>query len=128
MEGSSILATAISEEASQAEILGIVRRAGSSFYWAMRLLPTPKRNAMFAVYAFCREVDDVADGPMSPADKMRGLDLWQSEIDALYRGVPKHIVTRALAGPILVADAMDQSFASVYFGCGGAASAGAPEI
>ena len=41
----------------------IVRRAGTSFYWAMRFLPRPKREAMFALYAYCREVDDIADEP-----------------------------------------------------------------
>ena len=71
---------------------------------------------MFAVYAFCREVDDVADGPMSPADKMRGLDLWQSEIDALYRGVPKHIVTRALAGPIQAYGLAKDDFEAIIAG------------
>ena len=40
-----------------------MRRSGTSFYWAMRLLPAEKREAMFAVYAFCREVDDIADEP-----------------------------------------------------------------
>ena len=43
------------------EIEKKVRKAGSSFYWAMRLLDAEKRRAMYAVYAFCREVDDIAD-------------------------------------------------------------------
>ncbi len=78
----------------------IVRRSGTSFYWAMRVLPLFKRNAMFAVYAFCREVDDVADGPDEPAAKMRELDKWQDEIDRLYEGNPTHLVTQALATPV----------------------------
>jgi phytoene/squalene synthetase len=41
----------------------LVRRSGTSFYWAIRMLPEEKRRAMFAVYAFCREVDDIADEP-----------------------------------------------------------------
>src|SRR5262249_48197347 len=40
----------------------VVVKARTSFYWAMRLLPAEKRQAMFAVYAFCRVVDDIADG------------------------------------------------------------------
>jgi phytoene synthase len=58
----------------------------SSFYTAMRLLPKDRREAMYAVYAFCRSVDDVADDG-GPAD-MRAdeLDRWRADIDALYAG------------------------------------------
>ncbi|MEM1199536.1 MAG: squalene/phytoene synthase family protein, partial [Pseudomonadota bacterium] len=38
-----------------------VRKASTSFYWAMRILPKERRHAIFAVYAFCRQVDDIAD-------------------------------------------------------------------
>ena len=38
-----------------------VKQSGSSFYWGMKLLPKEKRRGMFAIYAFCREVDDIAD-------------------------------------------------------------------
>ena len=38
-----------------------VKKSGSSFYWGMKLLPEEKRRAMFSIYAFCREVDDIAD-------------------------------------------------------------------
>ncbi len=106
----------MSEDDSRTEIVGIVRRAGSSFYWAMRLLPPAKRDAMFAVYAFCREVDDIADGPMAPDDKRRGLDDWQSEIDALYRGEPRHIVTRALVGPVHTYGLAKEDFEAVIAG------------
>ena len=78
----------------------IVKRSGTSFYWAMRVLPPFKRNAMFAVYAFCREVDDIADGPDAPAAKMRALDEWRDEIDRLYEGNPSHLITQALAIPV----------------------------
>ena len=39
-----------------------VKQSGSSFFWAMRLMAPQKRNAIYSVYAFCREVDDIADG------------------------------------------------------------------
>ena len=55
----------------------VVRRSGSSFFWAMRVLPRFKRDAMFAVYAFCREVDDIADDPGDPADKLHRLKDWR---------------------------------------------------
>jgi presqualene diphosphate synthase len=63
-----------------------VRAAGSSFYWAMRLLPPERRTGVFAIYAFCRAVDDIADGPKSRDAKIDALDAWHHHIDALYAG------------------------------------------
>lgn len=61
--------------------------SGSSFYLAMRLLPRTEREAMFAVYAFCRAIDDVADeGELSRHERRAELDRWRSDIDALYAG------------------------------------------
>jgi phytoene synthase len=61
--------------------------SGSSFYAAMRLLPKAERAAMFAVYDFCRKVDDIADeeGP-NEAERRAQLDVWRRGIDALYDG------------------------------------------
>lgn len=78
----------------------VVRRSGTSFFWAMRVLPAVKRDAMYAVYAFCREVDDVVDDPGDPADKMVRLAAWREEIERLFGGEPSFPVTRALAGPV----------------------------
>ena len=85
---------------ADAAIADRVARAGTSFYWAMRLLPPPRRNAMFAVYAFCREVDDIADEPGTLAAKREGLDAWRREIDALYAGRPTHPIAQALMAPV----------------------------
>jgi len=61
--------------------------AGSSFYAGMRILPKAEREAMFAIYAFCREVDDIADDQQSerPA-RAAALAQWHADIDALYDG------------------------------------------
>jgi phytoene synthase len=61
--------------------------AGSSFYAAMRLLPLAEREAMFAIYAFCRKVDDIADEP-GPTRAQRGaaLDAWREDLARLYAG------------------------------------------
>ncbi len=75
-----------------------VRRSGTSFYWAMRLLPPPKRHAMFSIYAFCREVDDIADDARPLDAKRRDLARWREEIEAVYAGRPRHPVSRAIAG------------------------------
>ena len=74
-----------------------VQAAGSSFYWAMRFLPPHKREALFAIYAFCREVDDIADGALSREDKVIALDRWRRKIEDLYAGKPGDEITRALA-------------------------------
>jgi presqualene diphosphate synthase len=60
--------------------------AGSSFYAGMRILPREKREAMYAVYAFCRIVDDIADGDAATDDPAGAMNLWRENIDALYEG------------------------------------------
>jgi squalene synthase HpnD len=76
-----------------------VEAAGTSFYWAMRLLPKHRRNGMYAIYAFCREVDDIADGTRPVEYKIAALAAWREEIDALYTGHPRHVVAHALSKP-----------------------------
>ena len=63
--------------------------SGSSFYAAMRLLPPAERAAMFAIYGFCRVVDDVADEPgPSPDERRAELNAWRADVAALYAGQP----------------------------------------
>ena len=70
--------------------------SGSSFYYAFRFLPPPRRAAITAFYAFCREVDDVVD-ECSDAQVAAGkLAWWRAELDGLYAGRPQHPVTQAL--------------------------------
>jgi len=65
------------------------KASGSSFYLAMRLMPQAERDAMFAIYAFCRKVDDIADdGVGTREERKRRLDGWRSDLAALYRGEP----------------------------------------
>ena len=65
------------------------RASGSSFYMAMRLLPKAEREAMFALYAFSRAVDDIADeGNDSRAARHAALDDWRRDIERLYAGAP----------------------------------------
>ncbi len=59
--------------------------AGSSFYTAMRILPQQKRDAVMAVYAFCRAVDDIADDWRAPcAPRLQALQEWRTRIDGIY--------------------------------------------
>lgn len=78
----------------------MVTGAGSSFYWALRFLPRERREAMFAVYAFCRTVDDIADGPLGIDDKLRQLAEWREEIVRLYAGRARRPIARALEAPV----------------------------
>ena len=98
MDGVSPDVTATAEDVAHVD--AIVREAGTSFFWAMRVLPADRRQAMFAVYAFCREVDDVADADAEAAAKVRALDGWRGEIDALYAGSPARATSRALIAPV----------------------------
>ncbi len=70
--------------------------SGSSFYYSFLFLPTEKRRAITAVYAYCREVDDVVDEVSEPAVAEAKLAWWRGEIAALGRGQPAHPVTKAL--------------------------------
>jgi phytoene synthase len=71
-------------------------KSGSSFYYSFRFLPPDRRRAITALYAFCREVDDVVD-EVPDADIARAkLGWWRSEVANLFAGHPQHPVTRAL--------------------------------
>jgi len=75
------------------------RASGSSFYLAMRILPHAQRDAMFAIYSFCRQVDDIADA-RGPRDKrLAELVAWRSDVKALYKG-SLTARTRDLAKPV----------------------------
>ena len=82
------------------DVDAIVRRSGSSFYWAMRILPAERRQAMFALYAYCREVDDIADEAGTPDEKYARLQEWRAEVDRLFAGKPVDPVARALVDPV----------------------------
>jgi presqualene diphosphate synthase len=93
-----------------------VEAAGTSFYWAMRLLPKHRRNGMYAVYAFCREVDDIADGEQPVEHKIAALARWREEIDDLYAGQPRRLVARALREPTLRYDLRRRDFVAIIDG------------
>lgn len=64
------------------------RASGSSFYAAMRIMPSGQREAMFEIYSFCRAVDDVADDGGPRSARLEELARWRKDIDALYAGAP----------------------------------------
>ena len=70
--------------------------SGSSFYYSFLFLEPRRRQAITALYAFCREVDDVVDECPDPALARTKLAWWRGEVQALYEGRPTHPVTQAL--------------------------------
>jgi len=71
--------------------------SGSSFYYSFLFLPPERRRAITALYAFCREVDDIADEVKDVGVARTKLAWWRTEVANLFAGHPQHPVTRALA-------------------------------
>ena len=99
-----------------AHVRRVVTRSGTSFLWGMKVLPAERRHAMYAIYAFCREVDDVADEPGETTAKKRGLADWREEIARLYAGKPQWLTTRALLQPVRRFDLPREEFLAVIDG------------
>ncbi len=73
-------------DGAAAEVRAIVRASGSSFLAGMRVLPRARRASIHAIYAYCRVIDDIADGPGDAAAKAAALDGWAAELDAAREG------------------------------------------
>jgi phytoene synthase len=74
--------------------------SGSSFYYSFLFLPAERRRAITALYAYCREVDDVVDECTDAGVARTKLAWWRDEVGNLYTGSPRHPVTQALAPAI----------------------------
>jgi phytoene synthase len=70
--------------------------SGSSFYYAFLFLPAPRRAAITAFYAFCREVDDVVDDMVDAGVAATKLAWWRNEVQQSFKGSPTHPVMKAL--------------------------------
>ena len=75
----------------------LTRKSRSNFYYAFLLLPRPQREAMYAVYAFCRIVDDVVDAGGDPQVQRKALAHWRREVRRCFEGTPEEPVTQRLA-------------------------------
>lgn len=91
-------------------------QSGSSFYYSFRFLPLTQRRAITALYAFCREVDDVVDETHDEGVARTTLNWWRNEVDNLYAGSPQHPVTRALLPAIKEYDLARELFLEVIDG------------
>src|SRR3954451_11195691 len=75
----------------------LTQKSQSNFYYAFLFLPKERREALEAVYAYCRLVDDVVDEEASAEHKLAGISRWRDELEAVYgRGTPTHPVTERL--------------------------------
>lgn len=84
-------------------------KSGSSFYYSFLFLPEQKRKAIMALYAFCREVDDVVDEIHEDQVARAKLGWWREEIQRLFHGKPQHPVTLALK-PLLDHFKLDEKY------------------
>jgi len=92
-------------------------KSGSSFYYAFLFLPPPRRAAITAFYAFCREVDDVVDEVSDPGVAATKLAWWRTEVASAFGGHPSHPVTRALMPHAAAFDIRAEHLLAVIDGC-----------
>jgi len=98
------------------ECADITRRSGSSFASAFWMLPKPKRNALHAIYAFCRLADDIADEPDIAGDRATLLARWRDELDDAFRGKAQHAVGVALSDAIKAYQLPERVFSELLDG------------
>jgi phytoene synthase len=91
--------------------------SGSSFYYAFLFLPRPRRAAITAFYAFCREVDDVVDEVTDPGVAATKLAWWQAEVAQAFAGAPHHPVMQALMPHVQPFGIEERQLQEVIRGC-----------
>ena len=91
-------------------------KSGSSFYYSFKFLTPQKRDAITALYAFCREVDDIADECTELHIAQTKLSWWRTEIENLYLGKPQHPVSKALLPNIATYQLDSQHFIEIIDG------------
>jgi len=91
-------------------------QSGSSFYYSFLFLPTERRRAITALYAFCREVDDTVDEATDASLARIKLAWWRTEVSTMYKGTPTHPVTQALKPHIEVYHLEEQHLQAIIDG------------
>jgi 15-cis-phytoene synthase len=93
-----------------------VARSGSSFHYAFRFLDPDRRRAITALYAFCREVDDIVDDCREPSVALAKLDWWRDEVGRMFQAEPRHPISRALAPHLEPFDLSQEYFEEIIDG------------
>lgn len=91
-------------------------KSGSSFYYSFLFLSEQQRKAITALYAFCREVDDIVDSVNEPSVAQSKLDWWRQEIIKTYQGLASHPISQALALAIKDYDLHQEYFMEIIDG------------
>ncbi|WP_019627004.1 presqualene diphosphate synthase HpnD [Thioalkalivibrio sp. ALJT] len=91
-------------------------QSGSSFYYAFRFLEPDRRRAITALYAFCREVDDIVDEVSEESVARTKLQWWREEIERLFAGEPRHPISKALQPHIATFDLGREYFDEIIDG------------
>jgi phytoene synthase len=97
----------------------LTRRSRSNFYYAFLTLPRRRRDALYAVYAFCRTVDDVADLGSDPAAQRAGLDAWRRDVARCFEPgpPPEHPIARQLAEAVRTYPIPRAALEAIIEGC-----------
>ena len=103
-------AAEVTMDEARAHARETVKRSGTSFAAGMRILSKPRRDAMHAIYAFCREVDDIADSDKPAAEKRIELAAWRAEIDSVYANAAHFPTGLALLEPVKAFDLPREEF------------------
>jgi phytoene synthase len=93
----------------------LTRASGTNFYYAFRILPVEKRRAIYALYAFCRTVDDCVDEPSG--EREAGLSRWLAEVGRAYAGRPETDLGRELAETVARFPIPRGAFEDIVAGC-----------
>jgi phytoene synthase len=100
-----------------AYVTALVKQSGTSFYLGMKSLPDARRDGMYAIYAFCRVVDDIADEEGRDfATKQAELEGWRARIRRMYAGWADEPITRALLGVVQDYHVREEDFIAVIDG------------
>lgn len=100
-----------------AYVTALVKQSGTSFYHGMKILPAARRDAMYAIYAFCRVVDDIADEEGRDfATKQAELNKWRARVAELYEGKADGPIPRALLSVITDYGVAQKDFLAIIDG------------
>lgn len=103
-------------DAALADVKNRVAKSRSSFHAGMAVLPKARRDAMYALYAFCREVDDIADDSATPEIAAAGLAEWRAKIADLFKGRADNSITAALLPAVQQFGLVEPDFQAVIDG------------
>ena len=101
---------------AQAYCTAVTKKSGSNFYYSFLFLPRYRREAMYTVYTFCREVDSAVDDALPGSNPQDELTRWRKEVAAAYHGTPTSPVTISLAAHLQDLDIPEEYFQDVITG------------